>query len=100
VAAAIAALWAGRMPLGRAFWGYAVFYGLLINAYATLISFAVLAAAGPPLLAIAMHLLPIPWSVITAVGVWRSAGQAGVPAQYATLARAGVIVWSALLAIV
>jgi len=96
----IANLWSGRVPLGRAFWGYAIICGLLINVYATLASFAIIAAGGAAALALATHLVPVPWIVLTGVGVWRSAGRPGVAQDRAALARTGVILWSVLLVLV
>lgn len=98
--AAIRNLWLGRLPLGRAFWLYAVVCGALINLYGTLISFAIIAARGPAALALATHLLPIPWIVVSGVGVWRSAAQPDVDKDRAGLARVAIIFWSLLLVLV
>ncbi len=94
---ALAALWAGQLSLGRAFWVYAVIGGLLINGYATLLSFAIIAMQGPSLLAIALHLVPIPWNVVATVGVWRSAAHSGVSHDRALAARCGAIALFALM---
>lgn len=93
----LAALWAGQLSLGRAFWVYAVIGGLLINGYATLLSFATIAAQGPSLLAIALHLAPIPWNVLASVGVWRSAQHPAVSRERALAAKCGVIGLFALM---
>lgn len=96
----VANLWLGRVPLARAFWGYAIVGGLIINLYATLLELAVVASGGPPALAAALHLAPIPWIVLVAVGVWRSAGHLSVDAANRALARGATVAWSLLLAIV
>lgn len=97
---ALADLWAGRMSLGRAFWGYALVGGLLINGYATLVSFMIIAAGGSDLLAVAMHLLPVPWNVVATVGVWRSAARTDVSRGRALAARCGAIGLFALMLVV
>ncbi len=96
----IATLWSGQLPLGRAFWAYAVVVGLLINLAAAFLALIVVAAGGPAALAVAVHLAPIPWIIVAAVGVWRSAGRPEVGKDHGALARAVVILWSALLVVV
>ena len=99
------ALWRGHVPLGVAFWRYAIFWGLLVNLAAALAAgaFAVVgnASAGQPglfaLAAIAAHLLPIPYNVLVLVGVWRSAGNSPDTPFTATAARTFVTLWAALL---
>jgi hypothetical protein len=93
-------LWAGRMRLSRAFWGYAVLGGILVNVYATFAAFAVVAAGGSAALALFFHLSALPWIALTLVGVWRSAGAADVPRERAALARTGIVLWSMLLAVI
>ncbi|MCU0838248.1 MAG: hypothetical protein MUE49_05935 [Rhodospirillales bacterium] len=97
---AIADMWHGRVPLGRAFWSYAVILGLFINVTASLVSLAVIAADGPAALALAIHFAPLPWIIVTAVGVWRSAGRPEVTPDHGQLARAGVVLWSLLLLLI
>lgn len=89
-------LWHGQVALGRAFWEYAVVYGSLANLVTTILAFAVLAAGGAGLLALAVHLLALPYNVAAVVGVWRSAARYRGPAGRADLARAGVVVWAIL----
>lgn len=95
-------LWSGGLPLRQAFWDCAVFWGVLINLAASILSVALLLAtrhlpsadvlrsvAAP--LALAVHLLPLPYNVIALVGVWRSAGNPAVPGAVSTLARAAAV---------
>ncbi len=90
-------LWAGELPLDRAFWTYAVVGGLLVN-LATSLAFLGLVTADR-LLAAALtgYGLSIPYNVLAVVGVWRSAGHYdGDPAR-ADLLRSVALVWMALL---
>ena len=90
------ALWRGQLPLEVAFWHYAIYYGLIINVIATTISIALLLADAPIALAVIVHLVPLPYSVLTAVGVWRSAGPRGKRDKFANFARIGVLAWFCL----
>lgn len=109
-------LWAGRLPLRDAFWTYAVFWGLLINVAAGVAALALIVAdkaaapAAAPgvaagatmlsLLAVAVHLAPLPYNVIALVGVWRSAGRPDSPPSAALAARSAMLaVFVALLVI-
>lgn len=86
-------MWAGEVPLARAFWDYAVLYGLLLNLAATGAAFAVFAADASTALGMAVFLLPFPYNLFVVVAVWRSAGRYPGPRHWADLARIAVIVW-------
>ncbi len=91
------ALWHGRQPLGRAFWEYAIAYGAALNILAAFATLAVLAGDWPPGLAIAVHLVPVPYFLAAAVGVWRSAtAYAGSP-RWAHAAKAAVAIWTVVM---
>jgi hypothetical protein len=89
------ALWRGELPLEVAFWHYAIYYGLIVNLAATTISI-VLFLNDAPASAVAVHLIPVPYSVLTAVGVWRSARRYGGDSKFAHFARIGVLAWVGL----
>lgn len=104
-------LWAGRLRLADAFWTYAVFWGLLFNIAATLAAFAIVvaakAAAGggdggslAALAALAVHLLPLPYNVVSLVGVWRSAGRPDIPAPVSLAARTVTVALFVLFTVV
>jgi hypothetical protein len=84
----------GEIPLARAFWEYAMAYGLLANLIATAGAFAVLAADLPALLAVAIFFLPLPYNALVVVAVWRSANRYAGPPMWATLARVAVVLWA------
>lgn len=89
----IARLWEGAVPLARAFWEYAILYGLMANLAATLAAAALTAAGVHPALTLAVFLLPVPYNILVLVAVWRSAGRYAGPPHWAALARAAIVVW-------
>ncbi len=86
-------LWRGELPLEIAFWHYAIYYGLIINLAATTLSVALLLWDAPIAWAVIVHLLPLPYSVVTGFGVWRSAGRHAGRRNFATFTRVGVVAW-------
>ena len=95
--ARLADLWHGRLPLAEAFWVWAVGVGLALNLTTTTLMLAALAADLAAGVALAVHLLPAPYNVAVAVGVWRSAGRYEGPQVWADMGRAGAIAWAAFL---
>jgi hypothetical protein len=87
------ALWRGRLPLQVAFWHYAIFYGLIVNVIATTLAIGLVLADAAIALVLLVHLLPLPYAAMTAVGVWRSARSYEGPAGFANFCRVGVLVW-------
>jgi hypothetical protein len=94
------ALWSGQLPLGRAFWEYAVVYAALVNVCATIAAFAVLAADLPAAVAVGVFLLPVPYIAVAVVGVWRSAAAYTGPQHWATLARVASVLWGGLMVLI
>ena len=91
------ALWSGDLPLGEAFWTYAVSIGLTINVVTTLL-FLVLISWDRPWAALFVgYALSVPYNVVAAVGVWRSAGRYRGKRLHADLARVVTLVGMALL---
>jgi hypothetical protein len=88
-------LWRGELPLEIAFWHYAIYYGLIVNLTASTISVILLLSDAPFALILPVHLIPVPYSVLTTVGVWRSARRYG-PSKFANFARFGVLAWFCL----
>ena len=90
-------LWAGEVPLGEAFWRYAVVYGLFVNVATTgLFLILLVRDAGPALLTPAF-MLPIPYNLFVIVAVWRSAARYQGPKSWADTARVAAAVWLLLL---
>jgi hypothetical protein len=93
------ALWRGDLPLDAAFWTWAVFGGLAVNLGTTLL-FVVLILHDRPILALlAGYAISVPYNVVAAVGVWRSAGRYPGPPHWATLARVVTVIGMALLSV-
>lgn len=90
-------LWAGDLPLGEAFWWYAVGYGLVLNLVTSLLFLAAVVKAAGVVALVLIFLLPIPYNVLIVVAVWRSAGRYTGPRKWADLARTGTLVWMILL---
>ncbi len=90
-------LWAGEVPLGRAFWRYAIGYGLLLNlASHGLLLILVSNEAGLAAIALAFA-LPLPYNLLVVVAVWRSAGRYAGSRTWAEAARVAALVWMVVL---
>jgi hypothetical protein len=81
------ALWAGELPLGEAFWTFAIGIGLLVNLLTTALFLALLTLDRPWAALVVGYVLPVPYNVVALVGVWRSAARHQGKALYAKLAR-------------
>jgi hypothetical protein len=92
-------LWRGELPLGEAFWTYAVIGGIAVNLTTTLLFF-VLLTADLTITALIVHYAPsLPYNLLVAVGVWRSAGRHPGAPHWATLARAVTLVGMGILSL-
>jgi len=92
----VARLAAGEVPLPDAFWRYGVLYGVFVNFFASMAALIVVAAGGAAWLAAVLFLLPLPYNLLIAVGVWRSAGRWPGPPPWAALARLAIVVFTLL----
>jgi hypothetical protein len=95
--ASILALWHGEVSLSQAFWSVTLLYGTLINLIGTGLMFAALLTGLPSLIAIAMHLLPLPYNVLALVGVWRSASAYKGRPSHAAAAQTVAALWFILM---
>lgn len=92
-------LWSGEVPLGRAFWSYAVIGGLAVNLI-TSVSFLILVSADWPLAALVTgYGLSVPYNVVVLVGVWRAAERHEGDRDWATLARIVALIGMILLTV-
>jgi hypothetical protein len=81
------ALWSGDLPLGEAFWTFAIGIGLLVN-LSTSAAFLGLISVDRPWAALFVgYVLSVPYNVVALVGVWRSAAHYEGQALHADLAR-------------
>ena len=96
----LVALWKGDVPLGQAFWGYAIVYGTIANVVATAAAIAAVAASLPDALAIGLFLVPIPYILTAVIGVVRSADRYQGPPMCASIAKVAVIMWGAAMIVI
>ncbi len=92
-------LWAGEVPLGSAFWRFAVFYGLLINAVTTGLLLVLLAKGAHLAFVAVAFILPLPYNAFALVAVWRSAERYEGPSTHAELARIVTVIWMIALTV-
>jgi predicted anti-sigma-YlaC factor YlaD len=90
-------LWRGHIPLAQAFWTFTILFGTLINALATGVMFAAMAAGVPAAAAILFHLLPLPYNALALIAVWRSAKAYDGSGFWATAAQLVAAVWFAAM---
>jgi hypothetical protein len=88
-------LWAGEVPLARAFWDYGIIGGTALNALTTVASMTLLALRGMEAAALVVFLLPIPYNVLIVIAVWRSASAYAGRPLWAGIARIAIIAWAA-----
>ena len=93
----LAALWRGDIPLGQAFWEYAIAYGTIANIVATAAAIATVAAGLPDAVGISLFLIPVPYVLAAVVGVVRSANRYEGSPMWAGLAKVAVIVWGTVM---
>ena len=86
-------LWAGEVPLWKAFWDYAVIGGLAVNLTTSLL-FLVLIAADRPFAALFVgYALSVPYNIFVLVAVWRGADRYEGECRWADLARIVTLIW-------
>ena len=90
-------LWLGKLPLGEAFWTWAVCVGILVNLTTSALFLAMIAADLPWAALFFGYGLSVPYNVLAVVGVWRSAGRHQGAASHADLARIVTIILMLLL---
>ena len=93
------ALWAGELPLGEAFWTWAIGIGLLVNLTTTVLFLALITYDRPWAALFVGHVLSVPYNVVALVGVWRSAARYQGRAGVADLARIVTVVAMLLLSL-
>jgi len=90
-------LWRGELPLGEAFWGWAVLGGLLVN-LGTSLGFYLLLIEDLLIPALLVgYGLSLPYNLIVVVGVWRSANAYDGDKTWADLAKIVTLVGMAVL---
>lgn len=92
-------LWRGDLSLDSAFWNWAVLGGLLVNATTTGLCLFLI-TSGRPIAALAVgYGISVPYNVVVAVGVWRSAGRYAGDPRWGRLARIVTVVGMVVLSL-
>ena len=95
----IARLWRGELSLGAAFWDVAVIGALVVN-LSTTFAFVLLIGEGLTLAAFVVgYACSVPYNLLAAVAVWRSAGRYQGPRVWPVLARALALPFLAVLSL-
>ena len=92
-------LWRGEIALPVAFWNWAVFGGLSINVASSALFLFLIMADRPISAYIAGYVPSVPYNVIVAIGVWRSAERFAGDRRWAELARIVTIIGMVLLSV-
>jgi hypothetical protein len=95
--AKVRSLWLGELPLGEAFWTWAIGIGLLVNVTTSALFLALITADRPWAALFVGYALSVPYNVVAVVGVWRSAARYQGPAAHAELARIVIVIVMVLL---
>ena len=90
-------LWLGKLPLVEAFWTWAVSVGLLVNVTTSVLFLALITVDRPWAALLFGYALSVPYNLVAAVGVWRSAAHHEGPAGHAELARIVTLIVMLLL---
>jgi hypothetical protein len=83
----ITALWRGELPLGDAFWTWAVLGGLIVNVSTSVAFLALISADMTWPAMIIGYGCSVPYNIVVLVGVWRAAARHPGPVVQADLAR-------------
>jgi hypothetical protein len=92
-------LWRGDLPLAEAFWTWAVLVGLVVNVTTTIGFLWLLMADQVAAAFVVGYALSVPYNLVAAVGVWRSAGRADADPRWARPARLAVVVGMTILSL-
>jgi hypothetical protein len=85
--------WHGRVRLAYLLWYDMLGVGTLINLTASFLAFILLTRGAPSLLALALHLAPLPYNLFLLAAVWRAP-------RRGPLAVALALSWFALMLVV
>ncbi|WP_269931372.1 hypothetical protein [Aminobacter sp. HY435] len=83
--------WHGEVPLSQLFWWDMVVIGSIINVATTIIALLILAAKMSALLAVAVHLVPLPYNLFLYGSVLRTADLTESP--NANAMKVGATIW-------
>lgn len=96
---ALRRLWNGDLPLPQAFWNWAVAGGLLVNLTTTILFLAFITGGWIVAAFIVGYAFSVPYNIVAAVGVWRSAARYEGERHWADLARIVTVAGMVLLSL-
>ena len=97
--AKLRSLWLGELPLGEAFWIWAISIGLLVNLMTTALFLTMITLERPWAALLFGYALSVPYNALATVGVWRSAARYQGPAAHADLASIATLLVMLLLTV-
>ena len=87
-------MWNGEEPLALAFWQYGVVFGLVLNVAHLYLVWWVNSSHAPGIVIVAVYMIPWPYNLFAAWGVWKAAANYAGPPHWVTAARAAIIAWT------
>jgi hypothetical protein len=84
-------LWRGQLSFIRAFWVYAVAYGVPINLVFGGLALLAFSMTGSAALLLVLHFLPLPYNILACAGAWRAANQWTGPDWRSNTAKLAII---------
>ncbi|MBZ9767662.1 hypothetical protein LB526_12925 [Mesorhizobium sp. CA6] len=69
--------WRGQVPLDRLFWCDMLLVGTILSIASSALALVLLGLKLPLWLVLAVHFLPVPYTIFLTVAVWRTAEKAG-----------------------
>jgi hypothetical protein len=89
----------GELPLGEAFWTWAISVGLLVNLTTSVLFLAMITVDRPWAALLVGYAPSVPYNILAVVGVWRSAARYQGLAGHAELARVFTLIVMLLLTV-
>lgn len=96
---ALGRLWRGELPLPDAFWTWAVTVGFVVNAATSVACYGLLLADEPVWALVLGYLPSVPYNIVAAVGVLRSARRPDADPAFARFARVVIVPVMVLLSV-
>ena len=96
---ALLRLWKGEVPLPQAFWKWAVAGGIVVNLTTSILFLALIMADWIVAAFVVGYTFSVPYNIVAAVGVWRSAGRYEGERHWAELARIATVAAMILLSL-
>jgi hypothetical protein len=96
---ALRRLWKGEVPLPQAFWNWAVAGGIVVNLLTSILFLALIMGDWIVAAFVVGYAFSVPYNIVAAVGVWRSADRYEGERRWADLARIVTVAGMTLLSL-